>query len=80
MEKIIKKREGILIIKIQVPLATNTEPTCLIYNEDQSFRTQIPYCKQLKKLMKKEFKKYFYAIYDEDKTLRIGGEAKNQDW
>lgn len=72
----LKKME---IVKIQIPIFTNAMAEALIYNEDRSIEVTLPITKDLRKIMKKRPKAYFYAEV-KNKLLHIDTEAPWQDW
>lgn len=73
-----------MIIKVQLPLATNgSHDTVLVYNEDQSFMQELPLPKQelkaLRRQMGWERKGYFHAE-KRDEGLIITKPATWQSW
>lgn len=69
-----------MIVKVQVPMATNTTPTVLIYNKSRTVEAELPITEDLKKKMGNSFKLYFHAKL-KDKIIHIGDEAPWQyDW
>lgn len=77
-----------MIVKVQVPLATNTEPVAMIYDKRRSFVTTVPVTKDIKKIMRGQFKLFFHAKLVKDKDdprpnavkVELGKEANWQDW
>lgn len=68
-----------MIVKVQVPLATNTAPQALVYNEDRTVELFIPISNGLKAIMRGRPKVYFYAEVRK-KLLHINEEAPRQEW
>ncbi len=69
-----------MIVKVQMSLFTTAScPQVLIYNEDRTVMWQGDAPKGLKKLMKGEPKKFFYAT-TKNKNIILGEEAEWQDW
>lgn len=68
------------IVKIQVPLATTgSHPQCLVYNEDHSVETMMPYDGTMMNLMKGRFKAFFRADFV-GSDLSILGEVADPGW
>jgi hypothetical protein len=68
-----------MIVKIQVPLATNGKALALIYNKDQSFTTQIPVTKDLEAVMDGEPKAYFKVEVVKD-SIKLVERVPTQQW
>jgi hypothetical protein len=69
-----------MIVKIQRPLATNTEPTALVYNQDHSVFFQWPYTDEVAALFADgSLKVYVHARLIEG-NLHVGERVTEQDW
>lgn len=69
-----------IIVKVQVPMATNETPMALIYNKDRSFQATAPINADIKRQMRGRFKAFFYAMV-KGKDFYLGeNEAPWQEW
>lgn len=73
------------IVKVQVPMATNTIPLALVYAKGRRYRHEIEIDDELKKAMNGCFKKFFKARFTENKDevlceILLGEEAPWQEW
>lgn len=71
-----------MIVKVQVPLATNEKkPLALVYNEDRSIQFQMPVSAELLDKMEGRPKAFFRGVYnEEEQTFGLHEEAPWQDW
>lgn len=68
-----------MVVKIQIPLATNTEPLALIYNKDRTFETYSGISTEIKKVMKGR-PKAFFKVKIVKTVMRIGDEVSDPGW
>lgn len=76
------EKEGSLIVKVQVPIATN-EPTAMamVYNKSRDFQVFMEITPELMKAMDGRFKAFFKAHYDQQNNNTIlEAEAPQQNW
>ena len=68
------------IIKIQVPIFTNSEnPQALLYNKDQSIMTEMD-AWLFEEIMDGSLKKYFECSVNDAGILTVIREVKPQNW
>ena len=66
-----------MIVKVQQSITTTEKrQQCLIYSENHEYFWMGDLSKELKKMLKGEWKKYFHAMVDDKGRLAIGAEAK----
>ena len=70
------------IVKVQIPIICSPgNYYALVYNKSRSYEVYMEITKEVLKVMKKEYKKFFYASYDKknNNTVLIN-EAPWQEW
>jgi hypothetical protein len=73
-----------IIVKIQVPLATNMkEAPALVYDETRAVTSTLPVTEELLQIMEGDLKAFFHAEVEEgeeEDTITIGDRAPWQEW
>ena len=69
-----------IIVKVQLPLMTTSKQAiCLVYDEEKTFIDELPEPKGLRKWMRGEHKKFFYA-HIQDRMIVLDKSAPWQSW
>jgi transcriptional regulator with XRE-family HTH domain len=78
--RIARERGALQIFKVQLPLATNhPTPSVLIYNEDGSFNTLLPFDEETRKRLGGEAKAFWYGRI-KGSVVHLECRAPWQEW